>query len=1215
MKLYPPYLEGTIPAFYESEGTAELVVPFSMNKAVNGNQVHGMGIKIKTVQANSYIFDGFVEEGGNLLVDGLATGDTGKIEIDSSSSINNKLIIRFTNQFYKFEDKSLTRSQFEAYLRNYSVSNIRLVEKGSQTEVQQGDSYNPNGQYQIKKRRFEVGMFYKVQIAYSDSTSPTGLGYWSTVAVVKFTTKPDVTIEGLKLGKVNLHRRTYIGRYSQTSLGENSEALVYRDTTEKEYSYRFILTDEFDNILRDSGIQLHNNSTDLNNYESFDSYTVPLELAEGTSYYLQYIITTNNNMTIESAKYRLMYAKSVNPEIQAKVITKLNYNNGYIDIHLEGNKTDGVETNVTGSFLISRSDDKSNFTIWDEITRFNLVGQAPSSWSWKDMTVEHGVKYRYALQQYNENNLYSEKIVSVYLDDNNKEIDEPLEVYFEDAFLYDGFKQLKIKYNPKVSSFKTDLMEAKIDTIGSKYPFIFRNGAVEYKEFPISGLISYLSDEENLFLKDEELDLTKNFTNWKRGTTLDTNLIEGNEDYFYDLEVYSNLSYDEIQTMQQGYEDYVERREAIETAKQRTTDLLDYNMASERVFKLTVLDWLNNGKIKLFRSPAEGNYIVRLMNVSLTPEDRLGRLLHTFNCTAYEMAECTYENLMSYNLLNSTLRAGRVYNETSIELWKRFGYQGDSRYQEIVPGFAVIKPEINILPSHKEVIGLTFVDMPDSGMDYNVKIDDRKVLIKNNLPSYPVEMGLSFNSLEITDKLYNYMTSSIDEIFTYNWTPPLITVSYYEVSNSIFNTVTDIILDTVPARQWLGSTNHISQKYLNDKEISDLNKESNVNIIKVDSVAGLNYHQLVTYQTDNFVDMFNNNKENMLRFLYVHFYKREITDENNDNYDSFAWKLSGSNNLILHNDVTDIDINLCGDNTNLHLDQDVLYKFIFRKTDRMTQIPNTLRGTGSFPLTTGQKFKGDIIFYYDITHPYIIYYDNYYFIDQESLYTTVKTKTPLNSSDIKIFEDFNKRPYKLKFEPYSLRFSFNDGYDISLEYEAIKDRIRPTPFVAKSIVLGCGVGLNYAIETQTLAYHIEENNEVLHEYPQIKYNGVSTTTIKLQAKDCDGVENKYGTPPNPNDKIVNIPDYYFYQKYYGNKKYNKEGCLDIINENYSADINGGDTTIMDKIDNAYAALAKLYVDWPLDENNTSYCMIHRLKDKAIIQLDRQLAAWKEEELY
>jgi hypothetical protein len=66
---------------------------------------------------------------------------------------------------------------------------------------------------------------------------------------------------------------------------------------------------------------------------------------------------------------------------------------------------------------------------------------------------------------------------------------------FEHAFLYDGERQLKIKYNPKIASFKNTLMESKVDTIGSKYPFIFRNGKVKYKEFSISGLLSYLSDE------------------------------------------------------------------------------------------------------------------------------------------------------------------------------------------------------------------------------------------------------------------------------------------------------------------------------------------------------------------------------------------------------------------------------------------------------------------------------------------------------------------------------------------------------------------------------------------------------------------------------------------------------------------------------------------------------------------------------------------------
>jgi hypothetical protein len=44
-KLYPPVIEGTIPAFY---GTV-LTVPFAMNKAVALNEIGGFSIKIKTV--------------------------------------------------------------------------------------------------------------------------------------------------------------------------------------------------------------------------------------------------------------------------------------------------------------------------------------------------------------------------------------------------------------------------------------------------------------------------------------------------------------------------------------------------------------------------------------------------------------------------------------------------------------------------------------------------------------------------------------------------------------------------------------------------------------------------------------------------------------------------------------------------------------------------------------------------------------------------------------------------------------------------------------------------------------------------------------------------------------------------------------------------------------------------------------------------------------
>jgi hypothetical protein len=81
------------------------------------------------------------------------------------------------------------------------------------------------------------------------------------------------------------------------------------------------------------------------------------------------------------------------------------------------------------------------------------------------------------------------------------------------------------------------------------------------------------------------------------------------------------------------------------------TNLDGKNFYLEREFKLEVVKWLMNGKPKLFRSPGEGNYIVRIMNTSLSPNDTLGRMLHTFTSTAYEIAEFNEENLKKYNLL------------------------------------------------------------------------------------------------------------------------------------------------------------------------------------------------------------------------------------------------------------------------------------------------------------------------------------------------------------------------------------------------------------------------------------------------------------------------------------------------------------------------------------------------------------------------------------
>jgi hypothetical protein len=57
VKLYPPILEGTLPAFYSDEkGIVNITIPFSMNRAVSHTQIGGFELKIKTVQNGNFLY-------------------------------------------------------------------------------------------------------------------------------------------------------------------------------------------------------------------------------------------------------------------------------------------------------------------------------------------------------------------------------------------------------------------------------------------------------------------------------------------------------------------------------------------------------------------------------------------------------------------------------------------------------------------------------------------------------------------------------------------------------------------------------------------------------------------------------------------------------------------------------------------------------------------------------------------------------------------------------------------------------------------------------------------------------------------------------------------------------------------------------------------------------------------------------------------------------
>ena len=428
--------------------------------------------------------------------------------------------------------------------------------------------------------KFQANQFYKVQLAYSTNTDTSWL--WSTVGVIKCTNEAIIAISDLNSDGINNSLLTYEGTY------ENN------DSNEKVYNYYFTIYNEHNEEHETSGLLVHNANLDTDIKSSKDTWSPIKGLTPGKEYTIVYGVKTINGLDIKTdPAYKISDSFAVNPPewCNTKLEAILHRDDGYIELKLVSS------TNLTGKFILSRSSSKDNFQTWHNITKVEVAYHPTGLTIWNDFTIEQGVEYLYSIRLYNDND-----IKSIHIVNNGYKILAD----FEDTFLFDGKRQLKIRFNPKVSSFKTTLLESKTDTIGGMYPFFFRNGNIAYKEFPISGLISLLGDDNEFF---------------KSG----------------------------LYSIQPCRCESLQITPALNPAR---TQLTAENFGDERAFKLEVLDWLNNGQPKLFRSPGEGNYIVRLMNSSLSPNDTLGRMLHTFNCTAYEIMECNFNNMKTQGYLN-----------------------------------------------------------------------------------------------------------------------------------------------------------------------------------------------------------------------------------------------------------------------------------------------------------------------------------------------------------------------------------------------------------------------------------------------------------------------------------------------------------------------------------------------------------------------------------
>lgn len=317
------------------------------------------------------------------------------------------------------------------------------------------------------------------------------------------------------------------------------------EASEPKYSYNFKVYKQ-NTLVIESGEKISSNSEDK-------FYFNP---SEG-SYEIRYIATSVNGYTAQAKT--TVSGKSGG---SASGDPQVDYDNGALIVPIS-----------TGPIWRLGNDD----TMWHLISKNGNV---------EDNTVKQGVTYVYSNMSTKTN---------------------PIAASFENVFLSDKDRQLSIRFNEKISSFKENILETKIDTIGGQYPHFFRNGNVKYKEFQLSGLISYHMDNEEKFLLRKKIGIVKN------------DIARGDDE---------------------------------EEGNPISTGLEDYNIYAERVFREEVFAWLNNGKAKLFRSPTEGNFVVRLTGVSLSPEEKLGRMLYSFSCTAYEVMDLDYEKMAEAGVIN-----------------------------------------------------------------------------------------------------------------------------------------------------------------------------------------------------------------------------------------------------------------------------------------------------------------------------------------------------------------------------------------------------------------------------------------------------------------------------------------------------------------------------------------------------------------------------------
>ena len=444
---------------------------------------------------------------------------------------------------------------------------------------------------------FQTNQYYKVQIRFTAASAAdvvltppqaidswlaanlSNFSEWSTVCLVRGISVPSLSISGFDISADttlwSLNNVDVVGK------------LTYADSAETDTlkSYQIKLYDINNQLLSDSGVIYSNAYSNINEF----NYTFEYAFNEGESYYFTFEYETANMYT-ESNTYEFMVVQEGADILNANLTATLDNINGCIILNVKSKDDDD---SFVGNITIRRASSESNFTIWEDVHTESFEENSKLDYTWYDYTIKSGIYYKYIAQR---RSSVGNRGIAIHAEG------EPFMMLFDDMYLTGGDGQLNIRFDPSVSSFKRTVSESRTDTIGSKYPYIKRNGYVEYRQFPIGGTITHLMDPSHLITSREEIfrDSLNNYT-------------EFNKDKNVRIDDFNDWTY-------------------------------------EREFREKVMDFLYANKVRLFRSATEGNILVKIMDINFTPNSTLGRRIYSFTATAYEVDAATIKNYDKYGI-------------------------------------------------------------------------------------------------------------------------------------------------------------------------------------------------------------------------------------------------------------------------------------------------------------------------------------------------------------------------------------------------------------------------------------------------------------------------------------------------------------------------------------------------------------------------------------